>query len=209
MAGVGGAQAYNRRFLRYWSLNVALARKQGWPSIPGFPYTDDEFSRIETIAAGISGGAVVLWMFATVVLFIAIAGIVMVGGFWPLLTFGWPDPSKLSATTFFVGMAVLIGLSLCIGLPLSLTLGGAIADRVDSGPGLTDAPGDAALCHKMRAQFWRFGAVFAGLFLPAALVWTALGIDGPWVRTVLHSVSIGLVLLGALFYNASRRARRS
>ncbi len=199
---------YSRRFLRYWSLNVALARRQGWAWIPGFPYSDAELARIEAIAASVSFGATAVWLLATTILFIVIAGAAMLGVMWPIVTVAWPDPATMPAAPFFVLMAMQIGLALCIVLPLSLTLGGAIADRANTAPPMTDAPEDAALCRKMRAQFWRFGAVFAGLFVPAALVFSALGIEAHWVSTALHAASVVLFLLGVLCYRASRRLAR-
>ena len=42
------------RFLRYWSLNMTLARSTGQGAFPGFSYTDDEWARMDVLAGGIT-----------------------------------------------------------------------------------------------------------------------------------------------------------
>ena len=39
------------RFLRYWSLNITLARSMGQSEFPGFSYGDDEWARINALLA--------------------------------------------------------------------------------------------------------------------------------------------------------------
>ena len=57
------------RFLRYWSLNMTLARRTGQGEFPGFSYSEDEWARMDALSDGISTGGICLgwarWCSAT------------------------------------------------------------------------------------------------------------------------------------------------
>ena len=77
-----GAQALTpsrRRFLRYWSLNMTLARTFGWVWMPGFTYGPNEWRRFEALAAAIPRRAVSTWLLATALIFILLDAVATTG----------------------------------------------------------------------------------------------------------------------------------
>ncbi|HLY54080.1 MAG TPA: hypothetical protein VKS60_00900 [Stellaceae bacterium] len=187
----------DRRFLRYWSLNVALARSGGWESIPGFGYDEAERSRIATLAGAVPAGAVACWLAAAVAIYIGLAAAGVIGVVVPAISFLWPNPANMPATGFFALMASGLCLAIGFGLPLSIAWGGAIADRLGAGAEPPEEPGDAPLLGKMRGQFRRIGWILACLFVPIALVCVALGVNAVWIPRVLNLTAAALVLFGA------------
>jgi hypothetical protein len=196
-----------RRLLHYWSLNVMLARAGGWGWIPGFSYDPPEQRRIAEIAAAIPGAAVLAWLTATIAIFIGIAIAATTGFMVPMMALLWPDPSMMSGLSFALLMAMVLLATFGLGMPLAMSLGGAVADRVGGCPRLPEAPGDAALAARIRGQFWRFGAALSIGFIPAVLVFLAWGTDAAWVGTALHGAAVGSALFGLVCNTASRRLR--
>ena len=163
----------HRRFLKYWSLNMTLARSGGWGWTPGFSYDDAEWERIAALAETVPGFATFIWLSATAVLFILLAALACAAIFVPLLL--WTKAEDLPSFGVFIALIALIGAgSVGFGLPLAMVWGGAIADRVDPGTALPDLPGDAALYRKVRRQLTRVVVVCGGLIVPAALFWRAV-----------------------------------
>jgi hypothetical protein len=196
-----------RRLLCYWSLNVMLARAGGWRWLPGFSYDPPEQRRIAEIAAAIPGAAVLAWLTATIALFIGLASAAITGFMVPMMALLWPDPSMMSGLDFALLMAIVLLAALGLGMPLAMSLGGAVADRLGGHPLLLETPGDATLAAKIRGQFWRFGAALSIGFIPAVLVFLAWGTDAAWVSTALHGAAVGSALFGLVCNMASRRVR--
>jgi CheY-like chemotaxis protein len=100
------------RFLDYWAKNMCftLAMTQGaqWP---GFRYSDDERALMRERAASVSRGRFVAFTAWTTFLFIAAAGLLVGFGLVPLLSWFWPDASRLPAAGFFGVLAAAIALS--------------------------------------------------------------------------------------------------
>lgn len=156
------------RFLRYWSVNIWLAQSTGW-SFPGFSYTDDETARIKALAGAASRTAVIVWLAATVVIYMLIAGVLMGALFW-VLSIIWPNPADVSEIGFFGALIFALAGMIALGMPLSITLGGWAADLLSSAPP-PPAPGDAALAAKVGRQFRRIGLILSVLVAVAAVVW--------------------------------------
>jgi hypothetical protein len=151
------------RFLRYWSINMWLAQSTGG-SFPGFSYTEAETRRIKALAEAASRIAVIVWLAATVVIYIALAGVLMAGLF-SLLSVIWPNPANVSEGGFFGAMIFAVAGMVALGLPLSIGLGGWVADLISGAPSPPE-PADAALAAKVGRQFRRMGlflAAFMGL----------------------------------------------
>ncbi|MEI9984179.1 MAG: hypothetical protein WDN69_13815 [Aliidongia sp.] len=195
------------RFLRYWALNICIARRSG-TATPGFSYEDAEWDRLFAIARTVSGSSVGLWFAATAFGYIALAAVLMVGVLAPLLSLLWPDPATLPASAFFALLA-LMGITLLgVGMPLSLAWGGALADWFAGTPDLAREVADAALLRKVQRQFWRI-AIFAALsVIPVSLLMTALGAEAGWVPTILNLAAAASVLLGMIARALERRRLR-
>ena len=196
------------RFLRYWSLNVVLAKSSGYRYLLGFPYNEAEQRRIETIGGSIPGRAVIIWLSAAVVIFIALALAGVIGLMVPALTLLWPDPAKMPGLGFASVMALIMILALGFGMPISIALGGAVADRLADVAAPAWEPGDAALYAKIRSQFLRLAAIFSIAFIPGLLIYISLGVDAEWIGTVLHAATGAIALFGLLCHAASRRSRK-
>jgi len=156
------------RFLRYWSVNMWLAQSSGF-SFPGFSYTDAEMARIKALSDATSQVAVIVWLAATAVIYISLGGIVVTGLFSVLSVIS-PNPAQISEVGFFGGMILAIAGMVALGMPLSISLGGWIADLLSSPPPPAE-PGDVALAAKVRRQFRRMGAIVAVLMGVAAVGW--------------------------------------
>jgi len=199
---------FRNRFLRYWSLNVILAKSSGYRRILGFPYSDAEQRRIETIGGAIPSRAVLTWLSATVLIFILLVLAGVVGLMVPAITLLWPDPAKMPGLGFAAVMALVLTLALGFGLPISIGFGGAIADRLAGVSAPVPEPGDAALYAKIRSQFLRLAAIFSIAVIPGMLIFISLGVDAEWIGTVLHAATAAIALFGLLCHAASRRPRK-
>jgi hypothetical protein len=161
-----------RRFLRYWALNmrlVQLGSPGSWPL--GFSYDDDEARRLAELAAGVSRDTFLIWLAATVVIYIVSMGSVMVAVMGFVLTVVWPHAGKLQEGVFFTALALVLALGLAVGMPASIQIGGWTADAMTHWSGPPPAPADAPLHAKVRRQFQRMALVVAALTIVAALVW--------------------------------------
>jgi hypothetical protein len=159
------------RFLRYWSLNMKLARAVGQGSFPGFAYEAEERARMDALAAGAHASAVLLWLAAAAATYVLIALVAMAVVFGTALATVWR--SSLPEAQFFAAMLLVLVAMIGLGLPLSIGAGGWIADAVwRARP--DQAPGDTQLFAKVRRQFLRIAIVTGGLFVAASLGWGAL-----------------------------------
>jgi hypothetical protein len=158
------------RFLRYWSLNITLARSMGQSEFPGFSYGDDEWTRMEVLSTGLTTAGIWLWL-GVVVLSYLIAAAVAVGGVLgtalSLLWRGHPAPPE---SQFFAVIALIIVVLIGVGMPFSIAFGGLVADPLWRNKP-AEAPGDFALHAKVSRQFRNMGLVTGGLVLVIALLW--------------------------------------
>ncbi len=157
-SGDAVAPLCGRRFLlRYWSVNVTMMQTIGWP-MPGFAYDRNELRRMRAIADAVPRMAVVIWILATALIFVVLAGVAVAAAAFAVNSLV-TDPARIPELGFMAAFAMFLFLAIGVGLPLSIRSGGACADRLISQPKWTEEPGDAALDAKARFQFLRFGAI--------------------------------------------------
>jgi hypothetical protein len=191
------------RFLRYWAANLASigAAGRNWP---GFQYTPKEWQRFEMYGETVAGGAAFAFMVTSAAIFIAIAALVIGLIFVPAMTLLYPDPAKTSAAVFISLLFATCFVTIGVGLPIAMNLGGRIADRF-----WTDASTivlselDRRLARKVRSQIWRMIGLLCGVGVPATLICIAYNIDlGPvaqalkWVVYVANLSIMGLTIWG-------------
>jgi hypothetical protein len=199
--------AGNRRFLRYWAVNVSIVYAGGWSWIPGFPYKEEEKSRLAAIAASVPGAAVTVWLAAATIFFFLVLIVLVVGVMVPLITLLWPDPANMSATGFVSILALLMLVSIGWVMPLSIALGGAVADYLAGDPPPPDLPGDAALCAKIHHQFWRLCAIIATIFIPGFLIFLSFDINPGVLLIFTRILTAASILLGLISHLQARRAK--
>ncbi|HRJ68236.1 MAG TPA: hypothetical protein PK812_01400 [Beijerinckiaceae bacterium] len=193
----------DERFLRYWSVNMTEAfRSSSDAWWPGFAYDAEQKQRMREIAGSedISGGSVLTFYAIVVLGYIAFAGMASVTIMVPVISWLYPDPSKLPALPFVLLLAGVCLLALGVGLPLSMRAGAWAGDRWAGGRPLPSKPGDAALVARARFQLRRIAIVAAGMLVPGVLLFILFDIDaGPlvfWLK--LATVLCVLLSIGAL-----------
>ena len=158
------------RFLRYWSLNMTLARSTGQGAFPGFSYTDDEWARMDVLAGGITGGGVILWLGAVVFSYMAAAVFVVVVVIGGLLMTAWRNTANVTEPQIFSAIGVIIAGMIGVVMPLSIAFSGLVADplwRVRP----AETARDAELYAKVMRQFRRMGLVAGVLVALIAAGW--------------------------------------
>lgn len=187
------------RLLRFWGANmsVAFATSDWWP---GFSYTDTEKARLAALGDTISPSAMALWMFFLVpVIFIAIAGVAVVVLLVPTIDLLYPNPADLKPVPFILVLAAVAAVSLGLGLPVAMALGGRLALRLTGDNGAYAAePGDVDLNRKFHRQLWRVVLVSCGLFVPGCWLWIVFDLHAGPIVTILKWVSAA-VMLGSGF----------
>ena len=158
------------RFLRYWSLNMTLARSTGQGAFPGFSYTDDEWARMDVLAGGITSGGVMLWLGAVVFSYMAVAVLLVVGVIGGLLLTVWRNTANVTEPQIFSAIGVIIAGMIGLVMPLSIAFSGLISDLLwRERP--AEAPADAQLYAKVTRQFRRMGLVAGVLVALVAAGW--------------------------------------
>jgi hypothetical protein len=158
------------RFLRYWSLNMSLARRTGQATFPGFSYSDEEWARMDALSNGISTGGIYLWLGAVVFSYIAAAVFVVVVVIGGLLMTVWRNTASVTEPQIFSAIGVIIAGMIGLVMPLSIAFSGLVADplwRVRP----AEAPADAELYAKVTRQFRRMGLVAGVLVALIAAGW--------------------------------------
>src|ERR1700724_2698736 len=109
--------------LALWS-SMMMPVKDAGMSWPGFSYTDAEWKRMAALAEMGEPGITLRFKMVNAIVFIALAAVLIVGGFLPLLTALYPNPADTRPLPFALLLAATALLALGIGLPLSMR-GGA------------------------------------------------------------------------------------
>lgn len=158
------------RFLRYWSLNMTLARRTGQATFPGFSYSVDEWARMDELSGGITSGGIYLWLGAVVFSYMAAATLavtVVIGGL--LLTL-WRNTANVTEPQIFSAIGVIIAAMIGFVMPFSIAFSGLVSDPLwRERP--AEAPADAALYAKVMGQFRRMGLVAGVLVALIAAGW--------------------------------------
>ena len=189
----------DHRFLRYWAANLASigAAGRNWP---GFQYMPEEWQRFEIYGATVGGTAAFVFMVTSAVIFIVIAALVIGLVFVPAMTLLYPDPAKTSAAVFVSLLFAMAFVTIGVGLPMAMNVGGRIADRFwtdDSAIALTEP--DRRLARKVRNQIWRMIGLLCGIGVPVTLITIAYNIDlGPVARAlkaVVYLANLSIIVL--------------
>jgi len=189
----------DHRFLRYWAANLASigAAGRNWP---GFQYTPEEWEHFEKYGATVAGAAAFAFMVTSAIIFIVIAALVISLVFIPAMTLLYPDPSKTSATVFISFLFATCFVTIGVGLPTAMNLGGRIADRFwtgDSAISLTDF--DRRLARKVQNQIWRMIGLLVGDGVAVTMICIAYNIDlGPVARAlkaVVYAANLSAIAL--------------
>jgi hypothetical protein len=164
---------WRRRFLRYWSLNITLAKRTGQGVLPGFSYDEAETSRMAELAAGATSSVIMLWLAAVTLTYLLVAVAAVGGVIGTALATVWRNTADVSEPQIYAAIAMILVVMIGAAMPLSIALGGAVADTLwRARP--AEAPGDAALCAKVFGRFRRVGMVTGVLAIIAATGWAVL-----------------------------------
>jgi len=159
------------RFLRYWALNITLARRRGQPGFPGFSYDEAEWARLDQLSTGVTAGGFFLWIGMVVLTYLVVAILVVVGVIGTAVMTVWKS-GNVPESQVFAAIAILCGLMIGIAMPLSISFGGLVADPLwRNRPELS--PTDRALYAKISGQFRRMALVLAVVVFLAAASWAA------------------------------------
>ena len=186
------------RLLRFWGANmtIAFATSDWWP---GFSYTETEKARLAALGETIPPSAMALWMFLFVpAIFIVIAGVAVVGLMLPAITLLYPNPADLQPLPFVLVLAAVAAVSIGLGLPVAMVLGGRLALRVAGDKGAIAAePGDVALYAKFRHQLRRYVIVVCGLFIPGCRLWIVFDLHaGPLIQVLKFALAAVMAVSG-------------
>jgi hypothetical protein len=158
------------RFLRYWALNMTLARRGGQAGFPGFSYTNDEWARMDVLSTGLTTAGICLWL-AVVVLSYLLAAVLAVGGVvGTALATVWRGNAHLPDTQVYAAIALMIVVLIGVGMPFSIAFGGLAADPLWRNKP-TEVLSDSMLHAKVSRQFRTMGLVTGGLVLAIATLW--------------------------------------
>ncbi|HLH89119.1 MAG TPA: hypothetical protein VKX28_11720 [Xanthobacteraceae bacterium] len=177
--------------LALWA-SLMMPIKEAGMSWPGFAYTDAEWKQMATLAGAVEPGTAFRFQMVNAVVFIALAGVLVVGGFLPLLGALYPVPADVKALPFALLLAATALLALGIGLPLSM---GVAAWLVAGGlrPRLVATPQTAALWSKVSWQIRRMAVLMCGALVPGMLLWITFDIDGGPIITTLKWIGFAAV----------------
>ena len=186
------------RLLRFWGANmtIAFATSDWWL---GFSYTEGEKARLAALGETIPPSAMALWMFLFVpAIFIAIAGLAVVGLMLPAITLLYPNPADLQPLPFVLVLAAVTAVSIGLGLPVAMVLGGRLALRLVGDKGSAAAePGDVALYAKFRRQLLRYVVVVCGLFIPGCWLWIVFDLHaGPLIQVLKFALAAVIAVSG-------------
>ena len=190
--------------LAFWSGNMTMINesKMSWP---GFSYTEPEFARMAVLAEAVTPGAFARYLAINTVVFIALAGLAIVGFFLPLIIVLFPNPAETAALPFVLILAATCLLAIGIGLPISMRVAawGSTSDEMRAQ--LTARPGDAELAAKASHQITRMTVITCGLLVPGVLLWIAFDIKGGPIITTLKWIAAGLMAASMAHTALTRR----
>ncbi len=153
---------------------MVLSRQCDWRWIPGFAYHEDEEERLRRLAIRMPRKVVAIWLMASAVIFLllCLAALSLIAG----LAFAivWRRPGDISPLGSVAAMGMVLILAFAVGAPLAVLFAGEVAERFER---LSNAAPersiDVRLFYRVRGQLRRAGAVFALVFVAAAVLWLA------------------------------------
>ncbi len=177
--------------LALWA-RLLMPIRQGGMSWPGFSYTDAEWEQMAALADVVEPATAFWFKIVNAVVFIALAAILVFGGFLPLMNALYPNPADVRPLPFALLLASTALLALGIGLPLSMRVAAwLVAGKLRSR--FTATPQTAALWAKVSWQIRRMVVLMCGALVPGMLLWIALDIDGGPIITTLKWIGFAAV----------------
>jgi hypothetical protein len=180
--------------------------KEAGMSWPGFSYTDAEWKEMSMLANAVAPGTAFRFKVVNAIVFIALAAVLVGGGFVPLLSALYPNPADTRPLPFALLLAATALLALGAGLPLSMRVAawlvaGGLRSR------LAATAETAALWSKVSWQIRRMVVLMCGALVPGMLLWIAFDIKGGPIITTLKW--IGFAAVAASTAHTVRRRRDS
>jgi hypothetical protein len=188
--------------VRYWAFNMTLIHDQG-TNWPGFGYTPEEKTQLQSIARPVPGIEYFVWLALTVIFFMLILSAVVIAGMNSL-------PAQAAAPLFFLQLGLDLIISLSVGFPAAMVPAAALAGRwfKVSDAALPERAATAHYFHKLWFQITRIALIGVLVLIPLWIfapgdskVWAV----GQWVLPLL---SPAVAALTAAYY-FSGRLRRS
>lgn len=188
--------------LAFWAKNMLSIRaaRMDWP---GFSYTDDEWARMQRLAAPIGAKAYQAFVLVNAVIFIAIAALAIAAVFLPLASWLFPVPAETSALEFTLLLAATALLTIGIGLPISMALAARLCASEEVKRGTILQPGDDVLAAKVSWQINRITLIMCGLLVPGVLLFIAYDIEAGPILTVLKWLAVAAMAFSTI--TAARR----
>jgi hypothetical protein len=170
----------------------------------GFSYSDAEWAQMVTLATAVEPGVTARFKVVNATVFIALAALLVGGGFVPLLSALYPNPADTRPLPFALLLAATALLALGIGLPLSMRVAAwLVAGNLRSR--LQPTPEAAALWSKVSWQIRRMVVLMCGALVPGMLLWIAFDIKGGPIITTLKWIGFAAVAISTA--HSARRYR--
>jgi hypothetical protein len=192
--------------LAFWA-EIMTSIKDGNMSWPGFSYTEAEWTRMVPLADAVAPFDAGRFKVVNAVVFIALAAVVMVGGFLPLATMLFPVAAETPALPFVALLAAVCFLTIGLGLPVSMLVAAPLSAGTATRERLAALSYDAELWSKVAFQMRRIILIMCGFLVPGVLLFIAYNIDGGPIITVLKWISWGALLVSTGDAARQRRAR--
>ena len=203
-----GLPGRDKAVLAFWGKNLCMIHDLGM-SWPGFSYTKPEWVRLAVLSQAVSRFANAKFKAVNAVVFIAIAGAAMFGGFLPVASALFPVPAETPAAQFLVLLATFAAVILGFGLPVSMRIAAWFSANPAAIAGVPDSPEDPPLARKVRFQMWRMIVIMCGILVPGAMLLITYNINlGPAV-TVMKWLSIGLMAFSSWWLRYARASQRT
>jgi hypothetical protein len=194
--------------VRYWAFNMSLIHSRGgnWP---GFRYSDDEKTTLNSLAASVPAPEYFVWVALTAVFYIAIAAVVVTVGMNGLIHVigGEQNMANTPAPLFFAQLALDLGVSFSIGFPLAMLPAAALVGRWFADAALPDRATTSHYFHKLWFQITRMALVCLLVLIP---LWLFVPADSKFFlvsRLILPLLSPAVSALTAAYYFTARLRR--
>jgi hypothetical protein len=189
--------------LALWA-SMMMPIKDAGMSWIGFSYIDAEWAQMATLAEAVDPKITARFKVVNAIVFIALAALLVGGGFVPLLSALYPNPADTRPLPFALLLAATALVALGIGLPLSMRaaawlVAGNLRERLHA------TPETAALWSKVSWQIRRMVVLMCGALVPGILLWIAFDIKGGPIITTLKWVGFAAVALSTA--HTARRYR--
>jgi hypothetical protein len=192
--------------LAFWA-EIMTSIKDASMSWPGFSYTDAEWARMEPLADAVAPFDAGRFKVVNAVVFIALAAVVMMGGFLPLATVLFPVAAETPALPLVALLAAVCFLTIGLGLPVSMLVAAPLSAGAATRERLAGLAYDAELWSKVAFQMRRIILIMCGFLVPGVLLFIAYNIDGGPIITVLKWLSWGALLVSSGDAARQRRMR--